>query len=103
MSMQSIGDTTKKVIKKWQGAVAEKGTDVIKGCLARSLSTRELKHITSYYFKNSRVILGIDSSVWLYMFNVKKRQLSRWLTQALKPREGDIEVFLILDVPKKDG
>lgn len=99
--MQSIRDTAENVIKKWQGSAKTKRIDVIKGCLAGFLSTRELKHITSYYFKDSKVILGIDSSAWLYMFNVKKRQLSKWLTQALQPGEGSIEVFLRLDLPPK--
>jgi len=101
--MQSIRDTTEKIINKWRGSTRSKEVNIIKGCLKSTLSTRELKHITSYYFKDSRVMLGIDSSAWLYMFHAKKRQLSRWLTQALRLKEGDIEVFLRLDIPKKDG
>jgi hypothetical protein len=98
--MEHIRITTKKLIQDW-GARRHDKTGALERGFKKILTKQEQKHIKYYLLKDSRLILGVDSSVWLYIFNLKKRQLLRNLNlnQILGPGEAT-EIILQLDAGK---
>ena len=95
--MEHIKVTTEKIIKDWQGIKHPQPERLLKEALKKNFTKQEQRHIRSYAFKPSGVILNIDSSAWLYQLNLKKEKLSRDLNQCLKPRDTGIEIYLQLD------
>jgi hypothetical protein len=43
--------------------------------LKKILTAKEIKHIKVNYFKGGILGINVDSSVWLYQFNLKKEGL----------------------------
>lgn len=99
--MESIRVTTERLIKTWQGSTQREKGDPLKDGLRKVLTKQEQRHIKSHFLKDSRVILGVDSSAWLYLINLKKRQLLKKFNQSLKPKEEIVEIRLQLDTKKR--
>ena len=95
--MEHIRITTKKLIKDWKGKRHISKEKSLRGDLRQIFTKQEQRHIKYYSVKDSRVTLGVDSSAWLYMLNLKKRQLLQSLNQILKPKEEVIDILLQLD------
>ncbi|KPK42952.1 MAG: hypothetical protein AMJ78_00385 [Omnitrophica WOR_2 bacterium SM23_29] len=102
--MESIRDTIERVVEGWQDK-QQKGTgDIIREGLKQYLTRQEQRHIKYYSLKESRVTLGVDSSAWLYLLNLKKRQLLKNLNQFLQTKKSLTEIILQLDTnPKHKG
>ncbi len=90
--MELIKDTINNLLKKLQ----EKGgpgkphpEDVLKNLLTK----RELGHIKVKYFKAGVLHLSVDSSGWLFNFNLKKQELQISL-QAKLPDVKEIRLRL---------
>ena len=94
--MEHICITTKKLIKDWRGKQHTNRERILEDSLQRVLTKQEQKHIRYYSIKDARVTLGVDSCAWLYMLNLKKRQLLRNLNQILQPKEEIVEILLHL-------
>ena len=100
--MEPIQTTIERVVKNWQGQEAQREKeDALRKSLKNALTKQEQKHIKHYSLRNTQVILNVDSSVWFYLLRLKKRQLSRNLNQALKLKEGTVEIFLRLDIKSR--
>ena len=98
--MEHIRITTQRLIRAWQTERHDK-TGALERGFKKILTKQEQKHIKYCLLKDSRLILGIDSSVWLYILNLKKRQLLRNLNlnHILDPGEAT-EIILKLDTGK---
>ncbi|MCX5711796.1 MAG: DciA family protein [Candidatus Omnitrophica bacterium] len=90
--MELIKDTVSSLLKKLQ----EKGgpdkphpEDVLKNILTK----RELGHIKVKYFKAGVLYLSVDSSGWLFNFNLKKQALRDSLKAKL-PEIKEIRMSL---------
>jgi hypothetical protein len=95
--MEPIRITTQRLIKNWSTQRQTEMEDVLGDGLKKFLTKQERKHITRYSLKDSRVILNLDSSAWLYLINLKKKQLLKNLNQILEPGQTITEIFLQLD------
>ena len=96
--MEPIQTTIEKVIKNWSEQKTQAGkSDILEKNLKSLLTKREQKHIKYCLVKNTQVVLGVDSTAWLYLLSFKKRQLSKSLSEVLKPKEGTIQIHLRLD------
>jgi hypothetical protein len=95
--MESIRATIKKVVGGWQDKQQKEKRDILMGGLERVLTKQERRHIRHYSLSNSRVLLAVDSSIWLYTLNLKKEQLLRNLNRILQPKEVIVEILLQLD------
>ncbi|MBU0549425.1 MAG: DUF721 domain-containing protein [Candidatus Omnitrophica bacterium] len=62
------------------------------------LSKQEQLHIRRYTFKDTRVILHVDSSVWLFNLNLKKEKLLQQLNQNRQLETAVKEISLQLDI-----
>jgi hypothetical protein len=71
--MDNIKDVVYGVMEDWatQGA----GEDAPQAWLKKVLTKKELAHIKFNYFKKGVLGAWVDSSVWLYSFNLKKTNL----------------------------
>lgn len=99
--MEHIGVITEKLIKDWQGKTRTQKKEVLGDSLKKLLSKKEQKHIMHWSLRDSRLILSVDSSTWLYILNLKKEQLLKGLNQILSPQEAITEIFLQLGNPSK--
>ncbi|RJP27305.1 MAG: DUF721 domain-containing protein [Candidatus Omnitrophota bacterium] len=61
--------------------------------LKKVLTKRELSHIKCNYFRSGVLGIGLDSSAWLYQFNLKKPLLLSRLKEDIDGLK-DIKVFL---------
>jgi hypothetical protein len=99
--MEHIRVTTEKLIKDWQSKRDVRQERDIWDGLKKNLTKQEQKHIKHYSLRNSRVILSIDSSVWLYTINLKKEQLLKGLNQEFQSKDAITEIFLRLETRDK--
>lgn len=95
--MEPIRATTQRLIKNWSTKRQKDIEAVLKDSLKKFLTKQERRHIKYYFLKDSRIILNVDSSAWLYLLNLKKEQLLKNLNQILKPKGVLTEIFLQLD------
>jgi len=106
--MEPIRNTIERVIQNWQ--VKHRNEEgLYEDFLKRFLTKQEQRHIRSLSLKDSprpcaqgrgsQLILNIDSSAWLYLLNLKKRQLLKNLKQILKSNNEEAvnEIILRLD------
>jgi hypothetical protein len=69
----------------------------LSGLLKKVLTKSELEHIKINYFKGGVLNLFVDSSSWLYNFNLKKEQILKQLQEEdkkikdLRLRIGDVK------------
>jgi hypothetical protein len=95
--LEHIRVTTEKLIQQLRGIKQPQAEKNLKGVLRKNFTKQEQRHIKSYIFAPSRLVLNIDSSAWLYQLNFKREKLFKDLNRCLKPREKAIEVYLQLD------
>ena len=100
--MEQIHITTKRLIKelKKKKHTTVKKENIFKNKLKLFLTKQEQKHIKYYTFQNSHITLNIDSSAWLYVFNLKKEQLLKNLNQTADPKEIITKILLRLDTQR---
>lgn len=55
----------------------------VEGALKNLLTKKELRHIRIDYLRNGILRARVDSSVWAYHFNLRKRQLLPGLQKAV--------------------
>jgi hypothetical protein len=101
--METIGNTAQRLIRYWSTQRQNKEEDIIRRGLRRLLTKQEQRHITRYLFKDTRIILYVDSSAWLYQLNLKKEQLIQYLNQAPRPDQAITEIILRLDRNEAKG
>lgn len=73
--MEEIKDTIQEVMRALEGKKKASPLDNPQVLLERTLSAKELKHIKPHYFKKGILSINVDSSSWLYQFNLKKADL----------------------------
>jgi len=97
--MESIRNTTQKLIRDLSTQGQDKREDIVKNSLRRFLPRQEQRHITRYFCKDARMIINVDSTAWLYQLNLKKGQFLKYLNQALESdsEQTIAEIVLRLD------
>lgn len=100
--MEQIHITTKRFIQELERKkyTTVKKENIFKNKLKLFLTKQEQKHIKYYTFKDSYVTLHIDSSVWLYILNLKKEQLLKNLNQTANSKEIITKILLQLDTQR---
>ncbi|MDD5155409.1 MAG: hypothetical protein PHF11_02870, partial [Candidatus Omnitrophica bacterium] len=74
--MEAIKDTLESVMRAWEKKLLKPGTgDNPELLLKKFLTKKELGHIKFRYFKKGIITFDVDSSSWLYYFNLKKENL----------------------------
>jgi len=97
--MEHIRCTTERVLRDWSQRGCLYKDKMIMDGLRRILTKKEQRHITYHSLKKNGVItLGVDSSVWLYLLNLKKRQLLKSLNQILGSNKEIVSIVFRLDV-----
>ena len=94
--MEPISTITERLIKSWQSSAGAQG-QALQKCLEATLNKQELKHLTYILPQKPEVVLGVDSCAWLYILNLKKRQLLKSFNQTLMPGENITKITLRLD------
>lgn len=95
--MEPIKDTIRNVIQELSVKKPRKAEDDPANWLKKILTKRELEHIKVKQFKHGVLSLSIDSSAWLYNFNLKKEGLMARIQtdhaeiKDIKFRIGDIK------------
>ncbi|MCX5706618.1 MAG: DciA family protein [Candidatus Omnitrophica bacterium] len=72
--MEAIKDTIQNVFKELVAKKAQSDSS-LESWLKKILTKKELGHIKLQYFRKGVVGLNVDSSSWLYTFNLKKEGL----------------------------
>jgi hypothetical protein len=87
--MELIKDTITSVIHdlvaKKSGAAADADPE---GWVKKALTKKELRHIKVNYFKKGVLCLSVDSSAWLYNFNLQKSSLLARISKQSKTVEN---------------
>jgi len=95
--MEQIKDTVRSVFEKLATQKKEPAQANPANWLKKSLTKKELRHIKCDYFRKGVLGLSVDSSSWLYYFNLKKTEiLARLVKQSNDIKDahfylGDIE------------
>jgi len=95
--MEAIKDTLQKLMQSWEKKIKLSGQDAPEVLLKKCLTKKELGHIRFRYFKKGILGTSVDSSTWLYYFNLQKEKLlGKLRQQSGKIKEvrfyiGDIE------------
>lgn len=79
--MELIKDTVQSVFENLTRRKGSAGGDNPEAWVKKTLTKRELRHIKCNYFKKGVLGIGVDSSSWLYYFNLKKEVLLKQLTK----------------------
>ena len=95
--MELIRATTQRLLKSLSTPRHQERETILTQGLKRILTKEERRHIKYYSLKDTQVILNVDSSAWLYLLNLKKKQLLKILNQNLAPKETINEITLRLD------
>lgn len=73
--MEPIKETVALLVvrlKKQQKAALKENPEA---CLKKTLTKKEFGHIKCNYFKKGTLSINVDSSAWLYYFNLRKEKL----------------------------
>jgi len=81
--MEAIKETVTNVIQRLKTKKSSAGGNKTEDLLKKILTKKELQHIKVNYFKGGILCLSVDSSVWLYNFNLKKEHLITALNKEL--------------------
>ena len=81
--MDAIKDVVDKLFCAWQKRLEDSGGVTPEDLLKKILTKSECKHIKFNYFKDGSLGLLVDSSAWLYKFNMRKLELSAKLKTEL--------------------
>ncbi len=74
--MELIKDTIKAVFAKISQKHPLDSDEDPFGWLKKTLTKRELRHIKVDYFRSGILGVSVDSSSWLYYFNLNKKTLA---------------------------
>ena len=99
--MEHIRTTAKRLIKNLEGRKCPDYNSALTNGLKKILTKQEQRHIRYCTIQNARVTLGVDSSAWLYMFHLKKKQLLKDLNQIFPSKTIIQEILLQLDIDSK--
>ena len=87
--MERIKDVIKNVITEISPERRQKQQDVLK-LWQEMLGKEAFKHTKLIGFKNHKLLVNVDSSVWMFQLNLKRSYLLARLREALKDLEGII-------------
>ncbi|KPK97758.1 MAG: hypothetical protein AMJ95_07650 [Omnitrophica WOR_2 bacterium SM23_72] len=73
--MYKVKDIVHGVMEDWIAKREGVGPDAPCAFLKKALTKKELAHIKFNYFKKGILGVYVDSSAWLYSFNLKKTDL----------------------------
>lgn len=73
--METIKDVVKNLIRGWEEKNRRSLKDNPEVLLKKVLTPKEQEHIQFNYFKRGIIGVAVDSSSWLYHFNLQKRDL----------------------------
>ena len=79
--MEAIKDTLQGLMRSWEERLKKSSPDEPGVWLRKLLTKKELRHIKFRYFKKGILGLNVDSSTWLYYFNLKKEEFLNRLCQ----------------------
>ena len=79
--MEAIKDTLQKLMQSWEKKIKLPGQDDPEVLLKKCLTKKESGHIRFRYFKKGILGTSVDSSTWLYYFNLQKEKLLGKLRQ----------------------
>ena len=82
--MEAIKDTVLNVMERLAAKKTGSAADEPETWLKKVLTKKELGHIKFNYFKKGVLNLNVDSSSWLYNFNLQKEELLDKLNKHLK-------------------
>jgi len=85
--MEAIKDTLQNVIRAWEKKILKPDGDDPDALLKKFLTKKESGHIKFRYFRKGILSFNVDSSSWLYYFNLQKSEL---LTK-LQKQSGSIK------------
>lgn len=73
--MEAIKETLENVMQAWEKKIRSHPQDDPKLLLKKCLTKKESGHIKFRYFKKGVLSLNVDSSSWLYYFDLQKEGL----------------------------
>jgi hypothetical protein len=73
--METIRTTLESVMRDWEKKILKPDEDSPGVPLKKFLTKKELGHIRFRYFKKGVLSFNVDSSSWLYYFNLRKSEL----------------------------
>lgn len=79
--MEQIKDTIGRLLDGIRNHNTLSGQNDPEAWLKKVLTKKELRHIKCNYFRNGTISVNVDSSVWLYQLNLRKKDLLFQLTQ----------------------
>ena len=91
--MQTIKETIQQVLESLERKKAASPTDEPEQLLKKILTARQLRHIQCTYLKKGVCHIGVDSSAWLYQFNLEKEALLAKV-QKLASQIRDMRFFI---------
>ena len=91
--IEPIRDTIKTVFKNFGDKRHRAKEEDPWHWLKNTLTKKELGHIKCNYFRKGTLGIGVDSSSWLYYFNLKKVELLSRLSKQSK-KIKDIHLYL---------
>jgi hypothetical protein len=91
--VEQIKEIVINVIGRLETKKIEAGEKDLNELLKKALTKKELEHIKVNYFKKGILNLSVDSSAWLYNFNLQKQNL---ITKLNKHMSGikDIRFYI---------
>ena len=91
--MELIKDTVKSVIQSLAAKQSALPGMSAEAGLKNILTKKEFRHIRINHFRNGVLTLNVDSSAWLYHFNLSKEELLEKLRRGTKEIK-DIRFYL---------
>lgn len=73
--MEAIKETINNIMLVWGGKKNNADFYNFENLLNKLLTKKEIRHIKFNYFKKGVLDVKVDSSSWLYYFNLKKNEL----------------------------
>jgi len=92
--MERIKDTISAVFDAWTKDKGRAGAAGLERALKKTLTKKELRHIKFNYFCGGILNLNVDSSAWLYHFNLHKQGFLLRLRQAGAPEVKDVRFYI---------
>ncbi len=91
--MEAIKETINNLMLVW--GTKKKSADFynFENLLNKLLTKKEIRHIKFNYFKKGVLDIKVDSSNWLYYFNLKKKELVTSMRQDIESIK-DIRFYL---------
>lgn len=91
--METIKETLQTVMRTWEKKILQPDQDNPELALKKLLTRKESGHIKFRYFRKGILSFNVDSSSWLYHFNLKKEKLLSSL-QAGLPALKEIRFYI---------